>query len=52
MTSIPNWVDAKPPLTKVQLGEVDAGMDYVTDVDYVRSADGIRALTAAGFTQP
>jgi molybdate transport system substrate-binding protein len=92
VTPVTEEVDVKATLTKVQLGEVDAGVVYVTDVlaagdkvkaieipadvnaptsypistltasrnpalarayvDYVLSAEGAQALTAAGFEKP
>jgi molybdate transport system substrate-binding protein len=92
LTPVTQEVDVKATLTKVQLGEVDAGVVYVTDVlaagakvigipipaevnaatsypiaaltgsknpalakayvDFVRSPDGARVLTAAGFEKP
>jgi molybdate transport system substrate-binding protein len=92
VTPVTQEVDVKSTLSKVTLGEVDAGVVYVTDVraagdsvkgivipadvnasttypiaaltesqneataqafvDYVLSADGLAALTAAGFSKP
>jgi molybdate transport system substrate-binding protein len=92
LTPVTQEVDVKATLTKVQLGEVDAGVVYVTDVlaagskvtgipipagvnavtsypistltgsrnpelaqayvDFVRSPDGARVLTEAGFEKP
>ena len=92
MKPVTEEADVKAVLAKVQLGEVDAGVVYVTDVraagdkvqgveipadvnastsypiatltagtnaatarafvDYVLSADGAAALTAAGFQAP
>lgn len=92
VTPVTQEVDVKAALSKVKLGEVDAGVVYVTDVraagasvkgipipddinasttypiasvtgsknkptaqafvDYVLSAEGVAALSAAGFAEP
>jgi len=92
VTPVTQEADVKATLSKVKLGEVDAGVVYVTDVlaagksvqgieipahvnasttypiaavtrsknkataqafvDYVRSPEGLAALTAAGFAKP